>query len=59
MCKQSRKISTTKTGEHISCGYSVWAFDHVENKHTSYRGQGCLKKFCIFLREHATNITNF
>ena len=26
--------STTKVGEHISCGYSIstiWTFDHIEN----------------------------
>ena len=29
--------STTKIGEHISCGYSmstIWGFDHIEDKHT-------------------------
>ena len=29
--------STTKIGEHISCGYSmssIWTFGHIENKHT-------------------------
>ena len=28
--------STTKIGEHITCGYSmstIWAFDNIENKH--------------------------
>ena len=32
--------SATKIGEHIPCGYSmsaIWAFDHIENKHTLYR----------------------
>ena len=32
-------VSTTKIGEHIPCGYSmstIWAFDHIENKHTLY-----------------------
>ena len=32
--------STTKIGEHIPCGYSmstIWAFDHIANKHTLYR----------------------
>ena len=34
--------STMKVGEHILCGYSVstiWTFDHIENKHTLYRGK--------------------
>ena len=43
------KSSTPKIGEHIPCGYSmstIWAFDHIENKHTLYRGKDCMKKFC-------------
>ena len=42
-------FSTTKIGEHIPCGHSIstiWAFDHIENKHTLYRGKDCIKKFC-------------
>ena len=30
-----------------------------ENKHTSYRGEDCMKNFCTSLREHATNVINF
>ena len=55
-------FSTTKIGEHIHCGYSMsifWAFDHIENKHTLYRGKDCMRKFCESLREHAKNITDF
>ena len=54
--------SITKIGEHIPCGCSmstIWAFDHIENKHTLYRGEYCMKKFCTSLREHATNAINF
>ena len=43
--------STTKIGKHIPCGHSmstIWAFDHIENKHTLYRGKDCVKKFCTF-----------
>ena len=39
---------TTKIGEHIPCEYSmstIWAFDHIENKHILYRGKDCMKKF--------------
>ena len=39
---------TTKIGEHIPCGCSmptIWAFDHIENKHTLYRGNDCMKSF--------------
>ena len=38
---------------------TIWAFDHIENKHTLYRGEDCMKKFCISLRKHATNLINF
>ena len=34
-------------------------FDHIENKHTIYRGKDFLKKFCESLREHAKNIIDF
>ena len=47
-------FSTTKIGEHIPCGYSmppIWTFDHIENKHTSYREKYCMKKFCTSLRK--------
>ena len=54
--------STAKIGEHIPCGYSmtaIWRFDHIEDKHTLYRGKDCMKKFCTSLREHAKNIIDF
>ena len=47
--------STTKISEHIPCGYSmptIWQFDHLESKHTLYRGKDFMKKFCASLREH-------
>ena len=37
----------------------IWAFDHTKNKHTWCRWEDYLKKFCTFLREHATNVNNF
>ena len=37
----------------------IWPFDHIENKHTLYRGKDCMKKFCTSLREHAKNIIDF
>ena len=52
-------VSTTKISEHIPCGYSmstIWAFDHIENKHALYRGEDCMKKFCTSLREHIKNL---
>ena len=54
--------STTKVGGHILCEYSmstIWAFDHLDYKHTLYRGKDCMKKFCTSLREHAKNIIDF
>ena len=27
--------------------------------HNLYREKGCMKKFCTFLREHATNVISF
>ena len=54
--------SATKIGEHIPCGYSmstIWAFDHIEIKHTLYCGKDLMKKFCTSLREHAKNIIDF
>ena len=54
--------STTKIGGRIPCGYSmstIWAFDHIEKKHTLYRGKDCMRKFYTSLREHAKNIIDF
>ena len=34
--------SAAKIGEHVPFEYSktkIWAFDHIENKHTLYRGK--------------------
>ena len=38
---------------------TIWAFDHIENKHTFYCGKYCLKKFCTSLRKYTKNITDF
>ena len=54
--------NSSKTGEHIPCGYSmstIWAFDNTENKYTLYCGEDCPKKVGTSLREHATYIINF
>ena len=54
--------STTKIGVHIPCRYSmstIWGFDHIEDKHTLYRGKDCTKKFFTSLRQHAKNIIDF
>ena len=31
---------------------TIWTFDHIENKHSLYRGEDSL-------REYATNVTDF
>ena len=38
---------------------TIWSFDNVENKHSLYRLEDCMKKFCSTLREHASNVINF
>ena len=56
------KYSTTEIVVQIPPGYSmsrIWRSDHIENKHTFYRGKDCMKKFCTSLREHAKNIIDF
>ena len=62
-CLNNPEISSaTKLGEHIPCGCSmptIWAFGNIENKHTFYRGEDCIKKFCTSIRENATNAIDF
>ena len=38
---------------------TIWAFDSIENKHTLYRGEDCMKTFCESLRDHAKSIIDF
>ena len=35
------------------------SFDNIGNKHSLYRGEDCMKKFCISLKEHAANVIKF
>ena len=56
------KVLQQKVGEHIVCGCSmsvIWKFDRIENKHTLYRRNNCMRNFCESLREYTKNITNF
>ena len=49
--KNSEKSLSTKIGENFFCGYSmpsIWAFDHIENKHSLHYGENCIKSF-VFL----------
>ena len=62
--KNPEKYSTTKIGKYVPCRYltsTIWAFDSIENKHSLYRGEDCMKKFCSSsLKEHAaTHVINF
>ena len=38
---------------------TIWAFDHIGNKHTLYRRKDCMKKFCESLRELTKNVIDF
>ena len=56
------KSSTTKINKHTPSGFSLFtycSFDTTKNKLDYYRGEDCMKKFCLDLREHATQIINY
>ena len=56
------KSSTTKINKHTPSGYSLFthcSFNKADNKTDYYRGEDCMKKFCIDLREHVTKIINY
>ena len=38
---------------------TTWAFNNIENKHTLYRREDCMKKFYESVREHSKNIIDF
>ena len=38
---------------------TISSFRSIENKHDVYRGKGCMKELCEFLRELAMEIINF
>ena len=38
---------------------AICEFHDMKNKHDVYRGDGCMKKFCETLKEHAMEILNF
>ena len=45
-----------------SCGYSldlVCSFDSKEGKHSFYRGEDCIKRFCKELKELRTKVINY
>ena len=56
------KSSITKINKHTPSGYSLFthsSFDITKNNPDYYRGEGCMKKFCLNLREHATKMINY
>ena len=38
---------------------TIWALDHIENKHTLYCQKDFMEKFCESLKEHAKYIIDF
>ena len=36
---------------------TIWEFDHIENKHTLYRGKDCMETF--YGKENAKKIIDF
>ena len=62
MFKKNPQNSSTIIRENIACGYSmstICTFDDIENKHDIYRGKGCMKKFCEYLKQHAMEVINY
>ena len=56
------KSYTEKKAIHEPCGYSldlISSFDLKENKHSVYRGNDCIKKFCKELKELGIKIINY
>ena len=61
-CANNLEKSSISIGERIPFVHlmsTIWAFDHIERKHTLYHGKGCMKNFCSSLKELATNIFKF
>ena len=51
--------STAEINKHTPSGYSFFthcSFDKTKNKLDYYRGEDCMKTFCLNLREHATKM---
>ena len=58
----NNKSCATAKALHKPSGYSLLtscSFDKSENKQTYYRGRDCMKRFCDYLKEHVTRITNY
>ena len=56
------KCYTERKAIHEPCGYSlelVCSFDSKDDKHSFCRGNDCIKKFCIELKEIGTKVVNY
>ena len=56
------KSSATKVNKHVPSGYSLFthcSFDTTKNTLDYYRGEDCIKNFCLNLKEHVTRIINY
>ena len=54
--------STAEINKHTPSGYSLFtrcSFDKKNNKLDCYRGEDCMKIFCLNLRGHATKKVNY
>ena len=38
---------------------TIWAFDHIKNKHILYRQKDCMKEFCESSRKLMKNVIDF
>ena len=56
-----KKSSTAKINKHTPSGYSLFiccSFDTTRNTLDRYRGEDCMKNFCLDLKQHVTKIIN-
>ena len=54
--------STTEINKLTPSDYSLFThclFDKTKNKLDYYRGEDCMKRFCLNLRDYATKIINY
>ena len=62
MVNNRKNSSTAKVGEHIICRCSmsiIWGLNHIENKHTLYRGKDCIKKVLHFFKRTRKKYNSF
>ena len=57
-----KKPSTTKINKHTHSAHSLFthcSFDTTKSRLDYYRGEKCMKSFCLYLKEYATKIINY